>query len=163
VFDTIGCNSCHIRALPLKSLDFSDPGPFDAAGTLRENENGEPAIYDLSSFSWAQSLERNEKGEVMIPLFGDLKRHRIADQKIATLGNELLSQRFVDRDVFMTSELWGIGSTSPYGHRGDLTTLDEVIRAHGGEGSGAARAYEKLAEEERSALIAFLKTLVIEP
>lgn len=163
VFDTIGCNSCHIRALPLKSLDFSDPGPFDAAGTLRENENGEPAIYDLSSFSWAQSLERNEKGEVMIPLFGDLKRHRIADQKIATLGNELLSQRFVDRDVFMTSELWGIGSTEPYGHRGDLTTLDEVIRAHGGEGSDAARAYEKLAEEERSALIAFLKTLVIEP
>ena len=99
----------------------------------------------------------------MIPLFGDLKRHRIADQKIATLGNELLSQRFVDRDVFMTSELWGIGSTEPYGHRGDLTTLDEVIRAHGGEGSDAARAYEKLAEEERSALIAFLKTLVIEP
>ena len=98
----------------------------------------------------------------MVPLFGDLKRHRIADQKVAVLGNELLAQRFVDRDVFMTSELWGIADTGPYGHRGDLTTLDEVIRAHGGEGSQSARAYEALPDADRSALIAFLKTLVIE-
>ena len=99
----------------------------------------------------------------MVPLFGDLKRHRISDQKHAKLGNELLAQRFVERDVFMTAELWGIASTAPYGHRGDLTSLDEVIRAHGGAASPSARAYEELPDDARSAIIAFLKTLVIEP
>ncbi len=162
LFDTIGCASCHVRALPLTSLKFADPGPVDAAGTLRGDEDGEAAVYDLGLYAWAERLERNDKGEVMVPLFGDLKRHRIADQKVAVLGNELLAQRFVDRDVFMTSELWGIADTAPYGHRGDLTTLDEIIRAHGGEASQSARAYEALPEKDRSALIAFLKTLGID-
>ncbi len=163
LFDEIGCNSCHRRELPLTSLKFSDPGPLDAAGTLRDGEDGIPSVYDLALLDWAQTLKRNEKGEILVPLFGDLKRHRIADQKHAEFGNELLAQRFVDRDIFMTAELWGIASTAPYGHRGNLTTLDEAIRAHGGKGNTAARAYENLASKERSALIAFLKILVITP
>ncbi|MCG6858272.1 MAG: hypothetical protein LJE67_09410 [Salaquimonas sp.] len=162
VFDTLGCNSCHIRALPLNSLKFADPGPFDAAGTLRTGEVP-GAVYDLALLDWAATLPRNGDGAVMVPLFGDLKRHRIADARIAALGNELLAQRFVDRDVFQTTELWGIGSTAPYGHRGDLPTLDAVIRAHGGDATPVTRRYEALAETDRSALIAFLKTLVIEP
>ena len=44
-----------------------------------------------------------------------------------------------------------------------MTTLDEVIRAHGGEAYESAKAYEALAEDDRSALIAWLKTLRIEP
>ncbi len=163
LFDTVGCASCHVRALPLQSLDFADPGPYDAAGTRRSTENGTDAVYDLALLDWAKDLPRNADGAIMVPLFGDLKRHRIADARIATLGNELLAQRFVDRDVFQTTELWGIASTAPYGHRGDLTTLDEVIRAHGGDATPVTKAYEALAESERSALIAFLKTLVIEP
>jgi len=163
VFDRLNCNSCHVRALPLTSTKFADPGPLDAAGTLREAEDGSAAIYDLALYDWMKVLPRNDKGQVMVPLFGDLKRHQIADQKVAALGNELLAQRFVARDVYMTAELWGIASTGPYGHRGDLTTLDEVIRAHGGKASASARAYETLEDADRSALIAFLKTLVIEP
>ncbi len=163
VFDEIGCSTCHIRALPLKSAHFTDPGPFDAAGTLRTGEDGEPSVYDLELLEWTKGLERNEKGEILVPLFGDLKRHRIADNQRAALGNELLAQRFVDRDVFMTAELWGIASTAPYGHRGDYTTLDGIIRDHGGDASDAARAYEKKDKTDRDALIAFLKTLTVEP
>ena len=96
-----------------------------------------------------------------MPLFGDLKRHKMTDQQIALLGNELLAQRFVERDVFQTTELWGIASTAPYGHRGDFTTLDEVILAHGGDGRKSRDAYAGLDEESRQSLIAFLKTLVI--
>jgi CxxC motif-containing protein (DUF1111 family) len=32
----------------------------------------------------------------------------------------------------MTEPLWGVGSTSPYGHDGRSTTLQEVILRHGG-------------------------------
>lgn len=162
LFTQIGCSSCHIPALPLTSLKFADPGPMDAAGTLRKGENGPSAIYDLALFDWAKKLPRNNKGEILVPLFGDLKRHKIIDFEVATLGNELLSQRFVERGVFMTSELWGIASTAPYGHRGDLTTLNEVIAAHGGEGRKSRDNYLKLSQTDRDNIIAFLRTLVIE-
>lgn len=163
LFQKIQCANCHIPALPLNSLTFTDPGLWDTAGTVRQGENAQSKIsYDFASQTWAKDLKKNEKGEYLIPLFGDLKRHVIADEQVASLGNELLSQRFVERDQFMTSELWGIASTAPYGHRGDQLTLNEIIRAHGGEGRAARDAYIALTDVERSSLIAYLKTLVIE-
>ena len=56
-----------------------------------------------------------------------------------------------------------MGSTQPYGHRNDFSSLDEIILAHGGNGRQARDAYEAAADDEKSALIAFLKTLVIVP
>ncbi|MCK7613931.1 di-heme oxidoredictase family protein [Roseibium sediminicola] len=161
LFGEIGCASCHIPALPLESLTFQDPGPFDTAGTLRQSDVGMPLSYDLGTLDWVKALPRDAEGRVLVPLFGDLKRHKIADAKNDTFGNELLAQRFVARDVFITAELWGIGSTAPYGHRGDLTTLDEVILAHGGEAAGSRKAYAALGENERQSIIAFLRSLEI--
>ncbi len=163
IYQTIGCASCHVPALPLDSLAFHDPGPLDAAGTMRSTETHNGAIYDLELLNWAQELPRNEQGQIMVPLFGDLKRHKMTDRQIAAFGNELLSQRFVERDVFQTTELWGVGSTAPYGHRGDMISLDEAIRAHGGAGRDAREAYLDLEDADQTALIAYLKTLVIEP
>ncbi len=160
-FDDFGCAECHRPALPLESLAFSDPGPLDAAGTLRLGEGGDGAVYNLALLDWAKTLPRDDEGRVLVPLFGDLKRHKIADRQIAVLGNELLAQRFVERDIFMTSELWGIASTAPYGHRGDLTTLNEVILAHGGEARDSRDRYANANEDDRRALIAFLKTMEI--
>ena len=110
---------------------------------------------------WASQLPRDARGRVLVPLFGDLKRHVIADNQVATLGNELLSQRFVERNVFMTTELWGVGSTAPYGHRGDLGTLTEIINAHGGDARPSREAWLALTDDQRSDLDAFLKSLVI--
>ncbi|MDN2565385.1 hypothetical protein N1F89_04060 [Aquibium sp. A9E412] len=163
LFDGLGCQACHRRALPLDSLEFADPGPLDMAGTLRAGETPHGAVYDLALMAWAERLPRDADGRILVPLFGDLKRHVIADRQVATLGNELLAQRFVERNVFMTAELWGVAETAPYGHRNDLTTLDAVIRAHGGAARAARDAYVAAAETDRRALIAFLRTLVIAP
>jgi len=108
-------------------------------------------------------LPRNDEGAILVPLFGDLKRHQIADNQVNALGNELLSQRFVERNVFMTSELWGVGSTAPYGHRGDLPTLSEVITAHGGEARVSRDAWLQLGTQQQDDLVAFLKSLIIKP
>jgi hypothetical protein len=161
VFADLGCTQCHKPYLPLNSLKFSDPGADDTAGTLRVGEVPQPITYDYGQLPWTKNLQRNDQGQILVPLFGDLKRHKIADDQNNRLGNELLAQRFVERDVFMTAELWGVGSTAPYGHRNDITTLDEVIRAHGGEATDVRNAYIAAAEADRSSLIAFLKTLVI--
>jgi len=161
LFGEIGCTSCHIPALPLESLEFQDPGPYDTAGTLRQSDVDAPLTYDLGTLDWVRNLPQDAEGRVLVPLYGDLKRHKIADAGNDTFGNELLAQRFVARDVFITAELWGIGSTAPYGHRGDLTTLDEVILAHGGVATNSRKAYARLDEPERQSIIAFLRSLEI--
>jgi len=161
-FEAFGCSSCHRKALPLESLTFHDPGPFDSAGTLNASSVAEPARYDLAMLDWAERLPKDEDGRVLVPLFGDLKRHEISDQEIDRLGNELLSQRFVDRTVFMTAELWGLGDTGPYGHRNDITTLDEVILAHGGAAREARDLYADAPSDIRSDIIAYLRSLAVE-
>lgn len=162
VFDKMGCGDCHRPSLPLDSLKFADPGPLDAAGTLAASDVPDPAIYDLALLEWASSLPRNNKGQILVPLFGDLKRHRIANSG-DPLANEKLSQRGVEPGVFMTAELWGLGSTAPYGHRNDRVTIDGIVRAHGGEAHNASSVYSAASEEDRSDLIAYLKTLAIVP
>jgi len=161
LFSQIGCAQCHRPSLPLESLRFEDPSPFEGAGTLRSADVAKPIVLDLAELDWVKALPRDDRGRVLVPLFGDLKRHKITDAARDTLGNELLSQRFVARDVFMTSELWGVGNTAPYGHRGDLTTLNEVISAHGGEAAEAAKTYAALEETDRQSVIAFLRSLEI--
>ena len=162
-FNSLQCTVCHKASLPLSSLKFSDPGPMDVAGTLSTRQVGQAAVYDLELLDWVRALPRNQKGEVLVPLFGDLKRHKMTDRSVHALGNELLSQRFVGRDIFMTTELWGVASTAPYGHRNDFSTLDEIILAHGGDARKSRDGYAGLEPGEKQNLIAYLKTLVIKP
>jgi len=61
----------------------------------------------------------------------------------------------------MTSELWGVASTAPYGHRGDMTTLAEAIAAHGGDASESSDEWNNLDDDKQLDVIAFLKTLII--
>lgn len=64
-----------------------------------------------------------------------------------------------------TPPLWGIGLTAgvsggeAYLHDGRARTLEEAVRWHGGEAALAKRAFEALSAGDRSALIAFLKSL----
>jgi cytochrome c peroxidase len=161
-FASLGCASCHIPALPLKSLVFTDPAPYDMAGTLRAGEVRKPIVIDLSQQPFARRLLKNGEGEWLVPLFGDLKRHLVVDDQVNALGNELQAQRFVERDVFQTARLWGVGSTAPYGHRGDFRMLEEVIAAHGGDARFARDAYLALDKPARDGVIAFLRSLIIE-
>jgi len=158
-FSQVGCAACHTPALPLESLRFADPGPYDTAGTLASTDVEEPAIYDLALLDWARELPRNDRGHVMVPLFSDMKRHVIADEQTDHYGNELLGQGFVPRNTFITTRLWGLADTGPYGHRADLTTIDAAIRAHGGEGTPARDAYLALDRSARDEIITYLKTL----
>ena len=63
----------------------------------------------------------------------------------------------------MTEPLWGVGSTSPYGHDGRSTNLREVILRHGGEAQGARDAFAGAPDVQQRQLLAFLETLVLFP
>lgn len=159
VFQTLGCAECHRPALPLRRLKFSDPGPYDMAGTLRATDVSAPVEIDLEPLAIAAGLDQTADGDWLVPLYGDLKRHTVSDKQIDRLGNELLAQRFVARDKFLTQELWGVASTAPYGHRGDLTTLREIVLAHGGDARASRDLFAEADAQTQSALIAFLRTL----
>jgi len=161
VFAEIGCASCHRPALPLDGAVFTEPGPFNPAGTLRAGEAA-PVALDLGA-RFEAVLARDAEGRWLVPAFTDLKRHVVADAADPFFANELITQDFVPRDRFRTAPLWGVGSTAPYGHRGDLTTLAEAIGHHAGDARPAREAFEALPETDRGALIEFLKTLTVVP
>lgn len=64
---------------------------------------------------------------------------------------------------FLTRKLWDCGSSAPWGHRGDLTTLTEVIAAHGGEAATTRNAFDALPKADRDDVIEFLKSLRVLP
>lgn len=63
--------------------------------------------------------------------------------------------------MFLTRNLWGIASSSPYLHDGRATTLTEAILEHGGEAQGSRNAFVAATRPEQRALIAFLENLVL--
>jgi CxxC motif-containing protein (DUF1111 family) len=63
--------------------------------------------------------------------------------------------------VFLTENLWGVGSTAPYLHDGRATTLTEAILAHGGEAQASRNAFVALNTGKQQDLLAFLENLVL--
>ena len=90
-------------------------------------------------------------------LFTDFKRH--------DLGPAFWEREYDGslQKEFLTTPLWGVGSTSPYGHDGRSTTLHNAILRHGGEARRARRAYARLSDDEQRKLVEYLQTLVLFP
>lgn len=145
VFEEIGCADCHIPSLvtdtPLASFSFPqiDTDPF--ANVYR--------TLDLSEHGFEK--DRDGPG-VVVPLFGDLKRHDMGDRLEESTGSPF--SRY-----FTTARLWSVADTAPYLHDGRATTLSEAILFHDGEGAAASASFEALRDSERNALLAFLRTL----
>ena len=160
LFMEIGCGSCHNPELVLDDAVFVEPGPHNPAGTLRDRDGAGDVAVDLADL-WGDGIDRTEDGRLIVRAYTDLKRHRIADPATPFYANETITQNFVPRDRFRTAPLWGVGSTAPYGHRGDLGTLREAIAHHGGEAAAVRAAFDALPEADRAAVIEFLKSLQI--
>ena len=158
LFSSIGCASCHIPELPLASAVFSEPNPFNPSGKLQASEVDSPYEVDLVSLGGLE-LRRNEDGDVMVPVFTDLKRHEMGD----VLNNETLEEEGVATDEWLTRKLWGFASEPPFLHHGRATLMSEAILAHGGEAIESRESFAGLAAEDQAAVIEFLKTLQLPP
>jgi|SRR5882724_3993806 len=160
-FEDAGCASCHRPSLPLRAAWFFEPSPFNRPGSIVPTDvAGQIALpipVDTNG-----GVYRTPEGEVRVQAFSDLKRHVICDPDDPFYCNERLRQDFVPTDQFLTSKLWNIGSSPNYGHRGDLTTVSEAIIHHSGEAKTARRAFLQMADEDKRAIIFFLKSLQID-
>ncbi len=172
LFHSVGCSVCHVPALPLASIEFTEPGPFNPRDPLNSEDDLRPedvtelVRVDLSKFT--SGLKRDKDGNYVIPLFSDLKRHDMGP----LLDNETLPQelqrqsppleRLVPTEMWLTRKLWGFASEPPFLHHGRATLISEAIAAHGGEAEAARRSFQALSPYEQAALIEFLQTLRIE-
>jgi RNA polymerase sigma factor (sigma-70 family) len=59
-----------------------------------------------------------------------------------------------------TPPLWGYRDSGPYMHDGRAETLEDAVALHGGQAARTARLFFELSTEERTAVEAFLKSLV---
>jgi hypothetical protein len=162
VFEQIGCAVCHIpnltishdrRVADVETVFDSERGNFNrlfATATERFTETGDGSGFPaLKQPSGAAFTVRN--------IFTDFKRHDLGPN---------FHERDYDgtiRSQFLTTPLWGVGSTAPYGHDGRSVTLSEAIRRHGGEAEPAAAAFGQLGNGDRRKLLEFLSSLVLFP
>jgi hypothetical protein len=188
VFEEIGCASCHRQAMVLNDLVFTEPAAIAGKGTLSASDVQTPVKLVLADLAWAAELERTPEGGYIVRPFTDLKRHVIADDDMPFFGNETLRQGFwlqplpgptaarsrqrmpgissqerVSTDAFLTRRLWAAGNSGPFGHRGDLSTLNEAIMMHGGEAREQRALYQTMGHYDRAAVIEFLLSWRIVP
>jgi hypothetical protein len=162
LFNQVGCADCHVADLNIdhdrRVADVEtgfDPergifnSLFATASPLFNTVDDHPGFPALKEPRLEPFLVRN--------IFTDFKRH--------DLGSSFYERDFdgTTRKEFLTTPLWGVGSTGPYGHDGRSINLMEVIMRHGGEAEAARRAFAKLSTEQQSRVIGFLNSLVIFP
>jgi CxxC motif-containing protein (DUF1111 family) len=133
VFNAVGCAACHMRKVGKIDGLYSDLLLHDMGGDLADPA---AAIADGPSFSTGGYYGGG--GVPTIPV----------SDSLATLRRE-----------WRTPPLWGLRDSGPYLHDGRATTLDEAIRAHGGEAESVAKKYRELTAMERESLLTFLDTL----
>ncbi len=142
LFDAIGCQGCHLRALPLRSRVWEEAP-----------EGGVPYRVDLL----AQG-DRPRGGD-QVALYSDLRRHDLgpglADPRDDPEGR--------GASLFLTRPLWGLAETGPWLHDGRAGTLPEAILAHGGEAQASRDAFAALPQARQADLVVFLLSLTRAP
>lgn len=191
VFARIGCASCHQPEMRIASAVFEEPtargnghyfDPFLAQKDA-DYDPQRPLRIDLAKEGQAPRVEAADGGYVL-RLYGDLKRHRMGRALADEAGPQPSftpalaplkigdSMPLIQADEFLTAELWGVGSTSPYLHDGRAGSLAEAILLHGedappapgeagrSEAQEARDGFKALTAEDQRAVVSFLKSLV---
>lgn len=162
VFKETLCSTCHIINLRIdrdrRVADVEtvyDPGNgifnslFATATPLFDTKDDGKGLPPLKTPKLKPFLVEN--------IFTDFKRH--------DLGPNFHERNYdgTIRKSFLTTALWGVGSTAPYGHDGRSINLTEVILRHGGEAQASRDAFAILDRDDQTALLDFLNSLVLFP
>lgn len=180
----VGCSGCHKPSLKLRDATFSEPsqspfhrdalfpyGPQDPVDPKTVGVDPDfPVTVNLTSDQpdnrildeygnlvfHLGALQTDEDGQAIVELYGDLKRHDMGERLA-----EGIDEGGIPASVFMTENLWGVGSTVPYLHDGRATTLSEAILEHDGEAAAAREAFATMSTHWQEDLIAFLNNLIL--
>ncbi len=112
-------------------------------------------------------LPQNDQGTVDVPLYSDLKRHKMGTNLAESFPQSTDAGETVQvpEDQFLTRPLWGVADTGPWMHDGRALTLNEAILMHEGKDSNDSDAhasiqkYKILSDQDKEALRTFLSSL----
>src|SRR5262249_52116736 len=162
LFDQIGCAKCHIPDLQInRDRRVADvETAYDPVNGIFNNlfATAVPLFNTTDDGSGFPALKTPRFQPFLVKnIFTDLRGH--------DLGPNFYERNYdgTMRTQLMTTALWGVGSTSPYGHDGRSINLSEAILRHGGEAQAVRDNFARLAVHKRNALLEFLSSLVLFP
>ena len=161
IFQQIGCASCHVQNLTINR----DRRVADVE-TRFDSTNGNPfnRMFATATPLLANPASIGQAGEAKIPAFGSFQvRNIFTDFKRHDLGPNFHERNYdgTIRREFLTTALWGVGATGPYGHDGRSGTLTDVILRHGGEAQTERDRFAGLSSTNRRLLLEFLNVLML--
>jgi hypothetical protein len=162
LLERTGCTRCHVPDLTIaRDRRVADVETiFDSArGHLNRLFATAIPLFTVSQdVAGLPDIKHPQRGSFVVRnVYTDFKRH--------DLGAAFHEREYdgTVRREFLTTPLWGVGSTSPYGHDGRSINLVEVILRHGGEAQNERDAYQALPASQQRAVVAFLNSLVLFP
>jgi CxxC motif-containing protein (DUF1111 family) len=129
VFESVGCTSCH-RESYRTAKDYYVPWTDGSAHRVDALSNKK-----FSPFS---------------------------DFLVHDMGPGLADRRQMGRakgEFWRTTPLWGVSTKSNFLHDGSVTSIEDAIMAHGGEGTASRDAYVALPQHKKNKLLHFLGQL----
>ena len=162
LLERVGCTECHVQNRRI-DRDRRVADVETAYDPVRGSFNhlfstATPLLTSHEDVSGFPAVRTPAGGSFLVrDIFTDFKRHDV--------GPAFYERNYDGsiRKEFLTTALWGVGTTAPYGHDGRSMNLTEVILRHGGEAQRSRDAFASLPPPERSAILAFLETLVLFP
>ena len=162
LFTSVGCAKCHVPDLKINR----DRRVADVETTYdpqRGNMNGmfasaTPLFTSLPDGSGYPDIKTPNYGPFTVRnIFTDFKRH--------DLGPNFYERNYDGsmRSQFLTTPLWGVGTSAPYAHDGRSINLMEVILRHGGEALLSRNSFAALNQQKKDDLISFLNSLILFP
>ncbi len=149
LFSSLGCADCHIPFLDTHTTDLPLRFPQVA---IDPSVN----VYKLIDLTKKPAgFDTNDAGGVRVPMFADLKRHNMGPG----LAEDFALADAATNAEYTTAKLWGVVDSGPWLHDGRALTISDAILFHGGEALAARDAFAALTDEEKVAVLTFLRTL----
>jgi hypothetical protein len=145
LFTQVGCASCHVRNMNLKTPIHVEPADTTGGTGIR---------LDLAVDNKDPHPAKAADGSITIEVFSDFKRH---DVGAALADSKNFNQ--IAANQFITPPLWGIAVSAPYLHDGRAPTLADAILAHAGDALAVRNAYAALTADQQLQVQEFLLTL----
>ena len=162
IFERIGCAQCHIPDLQIdhdrRVADVDTV--YDPTRGIFNNlfATIKPLFNTVDDGSGFPMLKKPLLQPFLVQdIYSDFKRHDV--------GTGFYERNYdgTTTTQFLTTPLWGVGSTAPYGHDGRSINLVEVILRHGGEAQAVKNRFAQLDKGEVGPLLDFLNSLVLFP
>lgn len=161
-FRQVGCAQCHIPDLVIDH----DRRVADVETVYDESRGNFNNLFATATPLFSLVPDNSGYPEYKRPLGGIFRVENIfTDFKRHDLGPNFHERNYdgTYQRLFMTTPLWGVGSTGPYGHDGRSVHLLDVILRHGGEAQWSRDQFASRNRNKQQEVLDFLNSLILFP